>query len=805
MVFNRAPGRLTGDHRASSARAASGRHLRRGARHARIAPVARHAHRGRDAAVRSSATHRLQGVAIASPVKLAITLLLAVAMIIEVFYLSGSPRANAIIPVSQAQGQFISGSALGTNLNSIVAVNPATATNNGGAQSIQNSPLSVSLLNQVDVPISSGPVVDLVGTNGILDLGAVNQYAEADPSGASVGASGAVDSAGAITLGGGPTDPANATFHLTSLLGGVTSGLGSLTLTAGALTGRAAEAANGTQTGTYQIAGLDLSLQSPLVAAIETNLQTLLATDQAAVNLIPAAINALPLGGVATISPMPTLTTLVSGLTSITSADGSITADLQTGAVDINVGTLLTGLGLDLDHLPPNTDLLAKIDTALATQLVPAIAAALTSVLTAITTALDGITVTVLGLPVSLALLAPAIDPVITTITSGITALSGGLTGSLATPLAAALSTVLSLVANGQQATGGTFTESALTVGLLPSAPTPAAQVVLAAGSVGPNAGPIGPPTATSLTPTSGPDTGGQTVTITGTGFITAATTVTIGGNTVAAGQVNVTATTTLSFSTPAHVAGPVGVTVTTANGTTTPALAYTYVSTPPGTPPPPVITSPVTGSSTTNTTPPIAGTGVAGDTVTVFEAAATLCTSLVDSNSNWSCTSSELAIGSHTIVATQDPPVVTSGPSNSVQFTIDPLPPVILSPVNGSTITDPTPPIGGTGGAGNTVIVTVDGHQVCATTVDVNSDWVCSPTTPLANGHHIALATQTSNGVTSAPSDPDGFTVAGAALRLASTGISDSLVVMLGLLLLQGGVLLLVALSALRPYWSRP
>jgi hypothetical protein len=504
----------------------------------------------------------------------------------------------------------------------------------------------------------------------------------------------------------------------------------------------------------------------------------------------------------------------------------------------------------------------------------------------------------VAGLPVSLAVLSPAINPVLTTITSGITALSSGLAGTVATPLAAALPTVLSLVANGQQSSGGTFTESALTVGLLPTAPTPAANVVLASGSVGPNAGPIGPigPTAISLTPTSGPDTGGQTVTITGTGFVTAATTVTIGGNTVPANQVTVTATTTLSFSTPAHAAGAVGVTVTTANGTTTPALtytyltgpvvaptatsltptsgpdtggqtvtvtgtgfvtaatsvtiggntvpanqvtvtaptlltfstpahaagpvgvtvttsagttspalAYTYVASPPGTPPPPVITSPVNTSSTTNTTPPIAGTGVAGDTVTVFEGGTTVCTSLVDANSNWSCPPSQLPIGSHTIVATQDPPVVTSGPSNTVQFTIDPLPPVILSPINGSTITDPTPPIGGTGGAGNTIIVAVDGHQVCATTADVNGDWVCSPSTPLAHGHHVAVATQTSNGLTSAPSDPDGFTVAGGAIQLASTGVSDTYVAMLGLLLLQGGVLLLVALSALRPYWSRP
>ena len=472
-----------------------------------------------------------------------------------------------------------------------------------GCPSIQNSPLSVSLLNQVTVPISSGPVVNLVGTAGILDLGAVNQYAEADPTGASVGASGAVDSSGTITLGGGPADPANATFHLQPLLGGLTSPLADLTLTTGALTGRAAEAANGTQSGTYQIADLNLNLTSPLVSAIFTNLQAIIANGQTAVNTIPGLVNALGLGLV-TISPLPTLSTLVAGLTNITSADGSITANLQTGVVSVNVRTLLTGLGLNIDNLPPNTDLLAKVETALGTQLVPAISAALTTTITAITTALDSITVTTILGPLDVSVLAGIINPILTPITSAITSLSSGLTGSLVTPLASALSTVLALTANGQHTTAGTFTESALTVGLLPTAPTPAAQVVLAAGSVGPNGGAI-TPTALSLNPTSGPDAGGQTVTVTGTGFIAGATSVTLGGNTVPTAQVTVTSATTLTFSTPAHVAGLVGVTVTTPGGTTTPALNYTYLTTVPTA----VSINPTSGPDTGRQTVTITGT----------------------------------------------------------------------------------------------------------------------------------------------------------------------------------------------------
>lgn len=78
------------------------------------------------------------------------------------------------------------------------------------------------------------------------------------------------------------------------------------------------------------------------------------------------------------------------------------------------------------------------------------------------------------------------------------------------------------------------------------------------------------PLTAASIAPTSGVAAGGEAVTITGTGFIPGATTVTIGGNVVAAADITVnTARTTLTFDTPAHAAGAVDVTVTSPEKTT--------------------------------------------------------------------------------------------------------------------------------------------------------------------------------------------------------------------------------------------
>jgi hypothetical protein len=87
-------------------------------------------------------------------------------------------------------------------------------------------------------------------------------------------------------------------------------------------------------------------------------------------------------------------------------------------------------------------------------------------------------------------------------------------------------------------------------------------------------------PTATGIDPTSGPTAGDTTVTLTGTGFVPDATTVTIGGQTIDAGDVTVTSPTTLTFATPAHAAGGVNVTATTAGGTTDP-QRFTYLARP--------------------------------------------------------------------------------------------------------------------------------------------------------------------------------------------------------------------------------
>lgn len=81
-------------------------------------------------------------------------------------------------------------------------------------------------------------------------------------------------------------------------------------------------------------------------------------------------------------------------------------------------------------------------------------------------------------------------------------------------------------------------------------------------------------PTADGITPNTGPEAGGTTVTATGSGFIDGETTVTVGG--VDATGVTVTSDTELTFVTPAGT-GTADVVITTTGGSVTLTDAFTY------------------------------------------------------------------------------------------------------------------------------------------------------------------------------------------------------------------------------------
>ncbi|WP_260636909.1 beta strand repeat-containing protein [Streptomyces angustmyceticus] len=119
-------------------------------------------------------------------------------------------------------------------------------------------------------------------------------------------------------------------------------------------------------------------------------------------------------------------------------------------------------------------------------------------------------------------------------------------------------------------------------------------------------------PTLTTLNPTSGPTTGGNTITLTGTN-LTGATSVKFGTNT----GVILTNTATQITATAPPGTGNVNVTVTTAGGTSN-ALPYTYVATPA-----PTLTTlnPTSGPTAGGNTVTLTGTNLTGATAVLFGA----------------------------------------------------------------------------------------------------------------------------------------------------------------------------------------
>lgn len=210
-----------------------------------------------------------------------------------------------------------------------------------------------------------------------------------------------------------------------------------------------------------------------------------------------------------------------------------------------------------------------------------------------------------------------------------------------------------------------------------------------------------------------------------------------------------------------------------------------------------PVITAPADGSTTTDTTPPIEGTGTPGATIEVFVDGESIGTVTVAADGTWSIESPELAPGEHTVDATQTlgDSVLEAEPVGFIVLG----PPVVTSPADGSSTSDTTPAIEGTGEPGATVTVFVDGQPVGTVVVGDDGTWTLVPEDALSCGEHTITATQELGGAVSAASDPVTVTItcpdaAPTPDALPDTGTTDGLgLALVGglLMLLTGGWLL--------------
>lgn len=301
--------------------------------------------------------------------------------------LAAGPAAAAETAESHAEARFLSGSLLrGTDLDRVVNLAGVSAANIGLEDSvIEFGSVGVTALDTVQIPLEGGVTIPL---GDLMQLGAANQYAEAAPDGLSRSASGAVTDTGVVNTAGNGAFPSEAQLSLTPFLAdlavdelvsdvdltlrGISAVAALDAAAAGGPAPRCADLSDPAHCRDYNIASGDLSLTAPglgALAAALTGPGGAAATVDQAVHAL--AGNTGPLaqalaGTNSSLAPLlgnnalsVTVTSNVEdSLDSIVSrplSDGVVTVDLSTGRVTADLEGLL---GVQLDDLPPNTELI---------------------------------------------------------------------------------------------------------------------------------------------------------------------------------------------------------------------------------------------------------------------------------------------------------------------------------------------------------------------------------------------------------------------------------------------------------------
>jgi hypothetical protein len=283
---------------------------------------------------------------------------LALAMGVGCGLFFGAGPAAAQAPRAQAVGRFLDGAAGGSPIQSIVDLKDARATNPGSVS--DQNPLDITVGGQGDIPLShklQGP-----GSGDAFHVGVADQIAKARSNGFALGAAGAVANQGGASLGGqSGRYPSNATLDLSSAAfpsapiplpgGGGAPALGGLTASIGAVSAEASTPAGVGRAGVthYNIADLRLTLASPSLGGALTQLGDALKP--------PAG---LP------VKTVPACSFKTQFLSPATVAGGALTIDPANGAITLDVSAALRALGLNLNYLPANTDLMALVTKYLA-------------------------------------------------------------------------------------------------------------------------------------------------------------------------------------------------------------------------------------------------------------------------------------------------------------------------------------------------------------------------------------------------------------------------------------------------------
>ena len=274
-------------------------------------------------------------------------------------------------PVTTAEGQFLSGSVVGLDLDGLAALAPASARNDGTVGTVQeHNPLDLTVIGAIT--LDPGPVA-LTDAPGV-DAGVIGQHAVARDDGYAFASSGLLGANGAVSVSPGPG--ASVTIDLAKLLGDrLTSALAGLRLQAQGIAAQASAQLGGYQ-GAYTLADAKLDLVVPAIAQTPDAAGTALAPVQAAIASLTGSDGAIAkalsgvlsgldpslslLGGAATVDVRidAALQPVLDAIRSTVLSDDALSVNLGTGEVTADLARLSSGPSLNA--LAPGQEILSS-------------------------------------------------------------------------------------------------------------------------------------------------------------------------------------------------------------------------------------------------------------------------------------------------------------------------------------------------------------------------------------------------------------------------------------------------------------
>jgi len=267
-------------------------------------------------------------------------------------------------PGTYAEGRFLAGTLAGSDLQGVLALDPATAVNDGSRPvAEERNPFSATALDAVTVDPGS---VEVEGVDGAR-TGLIGQYAIARDDGTAYASSGLIGANGAI--GVSPAAGAVAVIDLAALLGdSLPAGLTGLRLEAAGIAAEA-EAGPGGHRGDYVLADARLVLDVPALAATRDQAETTATRLEDSVldlgdgsgplaGVVDRILASVGLSGLADVdvSIDADLDGVLAALGDTMLRDDAITVDLAAGTVTVDLAELPQGAGLG--DLEPGTELI---------------------------------------------------------------------------------------------------------------------------------------------------------------------------------------------------------------------------------------------------------------------------------------------------------------------------------------------------------------------------------------------------------------------------------------------------------------